>query len=674
MADKIDQLNIGGTAYDIDLPPDNLTRQNTVYNAFSLSNKSGSATAGSELSVRWYATGVDGDSTITAPYEGMKILVKVPRVGVSTAGVVLSLNGNTAAEYHPVLYNASTVLTSHYPVNTYKMLIYRASATATGYLTAGTSSTITGVWYGESDYDSNTDTKVRQYQAGTDAMATGYYPILARYAVTDKAGSYDANYARFYTGTTIDTSTGAIYESGTALSSKYAGINHTHSEYLTTAVTKLGTRTGDITINNLKSDLGLGSAAYLTAGTAASNVLQLDSSGKVPDTALPALAITDTYEAANEAAMLALDAQKGDVCIRTDLNKSFILSAAGASTLSNWKELKTPTDTVLSVNGQTGAVTLTLDNISDGTSRKLSDYLPLSGGTLTDTLTTKDITLYSASGDSPRLTFQRGTLTDTYNDWSIYDTAGLLHIQQRGSGSTAWETRAKFTQSGAEFTGAVTAGSIVVSSSAAAITIKNTSNAYSDTPSTAASRYLYFKDKNDANIADIHATVGSSWNALNLVLVNKSNVTRAVEFCYDGARWRFNPNDNNQDVDLGKSDRPWNNIYGVNVYASSDLRLKENIIPVQLNCSDIISRLPLKEFNFISDPEKKVVVGAIAQELAAILPEKYRATLVNGSEDTSYSINEGKLLYVAIGALKDAQRKINELEERVHTLEEEMGV
>jgi hypothetical protein len=47
-----------------------------------------------------------------------------------------------------------------------------------------------------------------------------------------------------------------------------------------------------------------------------------------------------------------------------------------------------------------------------------------------------NIDLYKASGDSPRLTFQRGTLTDTYNDWSLYDTSGHLHIQQRGSGST----------------------------------------------------------------------------------------------------------------------------------------------------------------------------------------------------------------------------------------------
>lgn len=93
-------------------------------------------------------------------------------------------------------------------------------------------------------------------------------------------------------------------------------------------------------------------------------------------------------------------------------------------------------------------------------SSALSSYLPKSGGTMTGALTSKDITLYSASGDSPRLTFQRGTLTDTYNDWSIYDTAGLLHIQQRGSGSSAWEDRATITQSGASFVGTLSGGTL----------------------------------------------------------------------------------------------------------------------------------------------------------------------------------------------------------------------
>jgi hypothetical protein len=54
--------------------------------------------------------------------------------------------------------------------------------------------------------------------------------------------------------------------------------------------------------------------------------------------------------------MLALDAQQGDVAIRTDLNKSFILATNSPTTLADWKELLTPTDAVLSVAGLTGAI------------------------------------------------------------------------------------------------------------------------------------------------------------------------------------------------------------------------------------------------------------------------------------------------------------------------------
>src|SRR4051794_16822841 len=95
----------------------------------------------------------------------------------------------------------------------------------------------------------------------------------------------------------------------------------------------------------------------------ANGLATLDSGAKIPTSQLPALAITDTFVVACQAAMLALTAEVGDVAVRTDLGKSFILRVAGAATLSNWQELLTPTDAVLSVNGQTGAVNLTASGL-----------------------------------------------------------------------------------------------------------------------------------------------------------------------------------------------------------------------------------------------------------------------------------------------------------------------
>ncbi len=99
---------------------------------------------------------------------------------------------------------------------------------------------------------------------------------------------------------------------------------------------------------------------------AAGGYASLDGNAKVPQIQLPAIAITNTFVVNSEAAMLALAAATGDVCIRTDLNKSFILQGTDPSLLTDWQELLSPTSTVLSVNGQVGAVSLTKADIGLG--------------------------------------------------------------------------------------------------------------------------------------------------------------------------------------------------------------------------------------------------------------------------------------------------------------------
>ncbi len=98
---------------------------------------------------------------------------------------------------------------------------------------------------------------------------------------------------------------------------------------------------------------------YITTQKGAANgIAELDGNGLVPTHHLPALAISETFVVASQAMMLTLSAQIGDVAVRTDVNKSFILTATPASTLGNWQELLTPTDAVLSVDGSTGAISL----------------------------------------------------------------------------------------------------------------------------------------------------------------------------------------------------------------------------------------------------------------------------------------------------------------------------
>lgn len=94
----------------------------------------------------------------------------------------------------------------------------------------------------------------------------------------------------------------------------------------------------------------------LVKGTSAGNIPVLDGGGKLDTSILPSLAIKETFVINSQSAMLALTAQTGDVAIRTDLNKTFILSTNNPGTLADWKEMLTPTDAVLSVAGLTGAI------------------------------------------------------------------------------------------------------------------------------------------------------------------------------------------------------------------------------------------------------------------------------------------------------------------------------
>ena len=241
----------------------------------------------------------------------------------------------------------------------------------------------------------------------------------------------------------------AVYDyiDGLALGTTYAAISHSHAAGDITSGTLAAARlpnattsakggvivgaglsvsSGTVSVDyaTCKTGLGLGSAAYLTAGSAAGNVPVLDSNGKLADGVIPSIAITDTYEAASQTAMLGLsNARKGDVCIRTDQNKCYILTGDAAnsySTLANWKELKTPTDAVSSVNGKTGAVTLTIGDIYAVSGTKLTlvalpnndPYQFWTGGKIADYVGSA-ITAATAPGGS--LSIESSQIQDMYS-------------------------------------------------------------------------------------------------------------------------------------------------------------------------------------------------------------------------------------------------------------------
>ncbi len=122
------------------------------------------------------------------------------------------------------------------------------------------------------------------------------------------------------------------------------------------------------TSNATTTDLAEGANLYYTDGRADARInaqkgqpnglTPLGPDSKIPNQYLPPLAITSTFVVNSQAAQLALDAQEGDVAVRTDLSKNYIKNAGTTGTMADWTELLTPAAPVQSVNGKTGNVVL----------------------------------------------------------------------------------------------------------------------------------------------------------------------------------------------------------------------------------------------------------------------------------------------------------------------------
>jgi hypothetical protein len=123
---------------------------------------------------------------------------------------------------------------------------------------------------------------------------------------------------------------------------------------------------GDFATNTNVTN-GLNTKINNSEKAVANGVATLGSDGKIPNSQIPALAISETFPVISQAAMLALSlADQGDVAIRSDINKSFILRQTPSSVLGNWSELLTPTSSVTSVAGKVGAVILNSNDVGLG--------------------------------------------------------------------------------------------------------------------------------------------------------------------------------------------------------------------------------------------------------------------------------------------------------------------
>jgi hypothetical protein len=189
---------------------------------------------------------------------------------------------------------------------------------------------------------------------------------------------YETDTLKHKFGDGTSTWTALAYGNVTDISGK-ADVGHTHTADGISDATAIGKEIlRDVTAADVRATIGAGTSS-LALGTTSTTAMRGDKTfafteitGTLGTNQLPPLAINQTSVVATQAAMLALTAQRGDVAIRTDLGKTFILSTDNPGTLADWLEILGTSD-VVSVAGRTGAVVLTktdvglsnVDNTSD---------------------------------------------------------------------------------------------------------------------------------------------------------------------------------------------------------------------------------------------------------------------------------------------------------------------
>ena len=165
----------------------------------------------------------------------------------------------------------------------------------------------------------------------------------------------------------------------------------------------------------------------------------LDANGKVPTSQLSAVSANDTFVVASQVAMLALSATQGDLAVRTDESKTYILSDTDPTVLGNWVELLNSAS-VVSVNGATGVVSLNTSNISESgslyfTNARARSAISLAGG---NPLIYSNVTgvLDMQEADATHDGYLNATDWNTLNDKA--DVADLLTGATSGTGSETW--------------------------------------------------------------------------------------------------------------------------------------------------------------------------------------------------------------------------------------------
>jgi hypothetical protein len=107
------------------------------------------------------------------------------------------------------------------------------------------------------------------------------------------------------------------------------------------------------------------------------------------------------------------------------------------------------------------------------------------------------------------------------------------------------------------------------------------------------------------------------------------------------------------------------------IVAFSDERFKENVYTIDHPLTKVM-KLRGVNFNRIDDPDKKLQMGVIAQEVLEVIPEVVTHAETNdaeGNKSEEYGVNYGALVGVLIEAVKELNNKVDDQAKRIIELE-----
>jgi hypothetical protein len=103
-------------------------------------------------------------------------------------------------------------------------------------------------------------------------------------------------------------------------------------------------------------------------------------------------------------------------------------------------------------------------------------------------------------------------------------------------------------------------------------------------------------------------------------------------------------------------------------YYSSDKRLKDNIVSLEGESLEVLDKLNPVSFTWKEDGGASI--GFLAQEVEQVLPELVKTN----SETDMKSVQYGNLTALLTASVKEQQKEIERLENKVETLETKLNI